>query len=154
MKPHTAERVERKQSQQHDATAKPRKFHIGDPVYLKDHTGSRRWLAGMIVKETGPVSFHVQLQDGQQKHCHKDQLRVRVVESDITVTFDNSGDGVPESTPEAATTSDSNADSATPPAANVSSEAAPPDTSVDQQSTNRYPRRNRKPRERFEPGTK
>ena len=95
MKPHTAERVERKQSQQkakHDATAKPRKFHIGDPVYLKDHTGSRRWLAGKIVKETGPVSFHVQLQDGQQKRCHQDQLRVRVVESDITVTSDNSGD--------------------------------------------------------------
>lgn len=81
MKPHTAERVEKKQSLQkakHDATAKARKFHVGDSVYLKDFTGSRRWLAGKVKKEMGPVSFHIQLQDGQQKRYHQDQLRIQV----------------------------------------------------------------------------
>ena len=77
------------------------------------------------------------------------------MESDITVISDNLRDGVPESTPGAASTSDSNADLATPPAANVSKtlEPASPDMSIsttDQQSTNHYPRRNRKRREWYQ----
>ena len=160
MKPHTAERVEKKQSLQkakHDATAKARKFHVGDSVYLKDFTGSRRWLAGKIVKETGPVSFHIQLQDGQQKRCHQDQLRIRVTEMDVTEIADYSdsvGDGVPEETSETTTTSDSSADRVMPPAANVTSEERASNLPETSTSTNHYPQRNRKPREWFEPGTK
>ena len=36
---------------------------------------------GKITKITGPVSYHVLLNDGRQRCCHQDQLCLRVFES-------------------------------------------------------------------------
>ena len=82
LKPHTAERVEQKQREQkerHDSRGKARTFNIGDPVFLKNFGAGSKWLPGKILETSGPVSFHVILEDGRHKRCHQDQLRPRVV---------------------------------------------------------------------------
>lgn len=83
LKPHTAERVESNQNKQkvkHDAGSKSRTFQTGDSVFAKNFGVGCRWLPGKIVKKTGPVSFHVHLEDGRQRRCHQDHLRLRVVD--------------------------------------------------------------------------
>ena len=37
-------------------------------------------IPGVVQKETGPVSFHVELSDGRTRRCHLDQLRNRSVD--------------------------------------------------------------------------
>ncbi len=58
---------------------------MGDADFLKNCGVGLSWLPGEIVETSGPVSFHVLLEDGRLKRCHQDQLRPRVV-----------GDGSPE----------------------------------------------------------
>ena len=83
LRPNTAERVEAKQQQQkaqHDRKALPRTFRVGDTVFMTNFGAGRRWLPGQVVEMSGPVSFHVLLEDGRRKRCHQDQLRSRVVD--------------------------------------------------------------------------
>lgn len=72
-------------------TARSRAFQTGDAVFVKNFVGGGRWLPG---KKTGPVSFHVQLEDGRQRRCHQDHLRSRVVDDGTSemseVTVDDS----------------------------------------------------------------
>ena len=164
LRPNTAERVEEKQQQQkaqHDRKAKSRTFRVGDAVSVKNFGAGQRWLPGRIVEVSGPVSCHVLLEDGRRKRCHHDQLRARVV-----------GDGDP-------VTSQGDPDSSFPITSPPSSEEPPPqgteppdsfqtvDSSMSTSSftesntpvqpiettAQRYPRRQRKPTVRFEPGT-
>ena len=75
LKPHTAERVERKllkQKGQHDATAKHRELCVGDCVFVRNYGSGGKWLPGVIERQTGPVSFLVKLTDGRER-CHLDQ---------------------------------------------------------------------------------
>ena len=37
----------------------------------------KKSIPGSFIKQTGPVSFKVTLQDGKTIHCHQDQLRKR-----------------------------------------------------------------------------
>ncbi len=119
-------------------------------MYVKNFESGRRWLPGTIIKETGPVSFYVRLQDdGRQKHCHQDQLRTRVEDSGVPDTAeteatagteDIAGDEVPSlegdgqsettNTQPPAAEGDQPAD---PPAPAASSTASPP--------TRQYPQR-------------
>ena len=85
LKPSTAARVERKQEVQkatHDARAKPRSLDVGETVFVKNHGEGEKWLPGVITKCTGPVSFHVKLNDGRERCCHQDQLRSRFSQVD------------------------------------------------------------------------
>ena len=69
LKPNTAATVEEKQlkqKRQHDARAKDRTFELGNLVFLKNFGHGRRWLRGKITKITGPVSYHMLLDDGRQ----------------------------------------------------------------------------------------
>ena len=80
LKPHMAERVERKQQQQkrrHDGRGQARTFHIGDSIFMRNYGAGAVWLPGKISARSGPVSFHV-LGDGRSRHCHQNQLRSRV----------------------------------------------------------------------------
>ena len=82
LKPHTAERVEGKQQEQkgrHDTRSNVRSFEVGDAIFLKNFGAGARWLPGKIVEKSGPVSYHVVLEDGRRKRCHQDQLRSRIV---------------------------------------------------------------------------
>ena len=161
LRPNTAERVEEKQQQQkaqHDRKALPRTFRVGDTVFMKNFGAGRRWLPGQVVEMSGPVSFHVLLEDGRCKRCHQDQLRSRVVD-----------DGEPDA-------SQGELDSSFPITSPSSSAEVPPiprstepcqptrsSLSTDQPESHatvqptkttaqRYPQRHRKPREWFEPG--
>ena len=51
-------------------------------MFLKNFGRGHRWLRGKITEITGPVSYHVLLDDGRQQCCHhQDQLHLRVIES-------------------------------------------------------------------------
>ena len=79
LKPNTADRVEARQYRQqksHNATAKDRKFSVGDKVYSKNFGQGPKWILGEIVESTGPVSFLVKLVSGQIIRRHQDHLRV------------------------------------------------------------------------------
>ena len=83
LKPHTAERVEKKQSQQkeqHDSRSRERKLEVGTNVYVRNYHQGGRWLPGIIEQKTGPVSFRVNLTDGRMRRCHQDQIRKRSVD--------------------------------------------------------------------------
>ena len=77
-KPHTAVHVEEKQLQQKVVHDKKAKAMVGDQVFVKNFSGNRRWLPGEIMKKTGPVSFHVRLEDGRVRR-HQDQIRIRSI---------------------------------------------------------------------------
>ena len=128
---------------------------FGDAVLLKNFTGPG-WLPGKIVDTSGPVSFHVLLKDGRCKRCHQDQLRPRVTDdgppgmSEIPVA-----PATPETGPEPEITNSDQPNVRTNPT--TTSESS--DTSDSTDTTNssnsnirRYPCRQRKPRERFQPG--
>ena len=80
LKPHTADRVERKQlaqKSQHDRHACDRVFTEEDPVFVRNYHQGDKWLPGVISEKTGPVSFKVTMTTGQDRCCHQDQIRKR-----------------------------------------------------------------------------
>ena len=113
LKPHTADRVEakqQKQKQHHDLRAKDRKFKIGDKIYYYNHGVGNKQLPGGIIKQMGPVSFHVDSDDGRHRQCHQDQLQARDTQengvelhSDIPVTVSDE-ESIPEVTSTTSTT--------------------------------------------------
>ena len=177
LKPHTAERVEGKQQEQkerHDTRSRVRSFQVGDAIFLKNFGAGARWLPGKIVEKSGPVSYHVVLEDGRRKRCHQDQLRSRISSdgppemSEIPVDAD-----VPVSTPNTSATgitepSDApghslelpeiparDSESITSPASDpIASQPQASDIRTPSSDTlePRYPSRLRKPRRWFEPG--
>ncbi|XP_058858757.1 uncharacterized protein K02A2.6-like [Acipenser ruthenus] len=71
-------RVEQKQAQQkanHDIHARQRFFKVGDSVFARNFGTGPQWLSGTISKQTGPVSYVVQLQDGRACRRHVDHVR-------------------------------------------------------------------------------
>ena len=153
MKAHTADRVEvkqQKQKQHRDLRAKDRKFKIGDKIYYYNHGVGNKWLPGRIIKQMGPVSFHVDLADGRHRRCHQDQLRPRDTQengvelySDIPVTVSDV-ELIPAVTSTMSTT-----------AVEEPIEHNTPKTSRTPNDPlligNRYPRRDRRPRQFTEP---
>jgi len=80
LKPSTDEKVLAKQLKQkdtHDKQCRRCTFSVGEKVYVKNNRKGKNWLSGCIVKETGPVSFQVKLEDGKTIRCHQDQARHR-----------------------------------------------------------------------------
>ena len=145
LKPHTAERVEARQLQQkakHDATAKFRSFRVGDAVFVRNYSTGNKWLPGRISSSTGPVSFSVQLEDGRERRCHVDQLKRRAVDDTPDMSEMVLDDTIPL-LPSTEPTENSGAQNAGP-AQNIQQP---------QPIVRTYPRRQRKPREWFDPGT-
>ena len=68
LKPNITQKVEQKQFSQkltHDKSSVTHDFQKGEEVYARNFsTQGSRWLAGHIIKLTGPVSVEVQLEDG------------------------------------------------------------------------------------------
>ena len=88
--PDLAKNVTDKQADQvaqHDQHAKDRKFEVGQNVMVRNlRTTGPKWIPGTIVKQTGPVSYVVEVEQGQQWKRHVDHLRdVSVVNSPETV---------------------------------------------------------------------
>ena len=172
LRPNTSDRVERRQLQQkqrHDGCRHPRTFRVGDSVFVRNHGVGSVWLPGKIVRSTGPVSFMVVLEDGRNRRCHQDQLRLRVVSDGppemSQISVDAEG-GVPISVPTPATPSGEAVQPEQGQNQPVPTNSAPTNSrSFDTQPTDnrnpsqptdthirRYPLRQRKTRDRFEPG--
>ena len=167
LKPHTADRVEQKQSQQkahHDARAKSRIFKLGDAVFVKNYGSGRRWLPGKIEQVTGPVSFQVKLDDGRTRRCHQDQIRIRVIAPDMPPESDdgsleNTSDIVIplssfEGEPQASEVESLTLGSDSPPSDPPGPSGIPPESSepdVMPPTAKSYPSRSRVPPDRYEP---
>jgi hypothetical protein len=68
---------QQKQKIQHDRKAVQRTLSVGDLVYARNHGSGESWLPGIIVSQTGPVSFIVELSRGGLVRKHQDQIRRR-----------------------------------------------------------------------------
>ena len=66
-----------KQKEQYDKTTVNRTFGPGNLVYALNFGKGEKWLPGVITSSTGPVSFLVQLLNGDVVRKHQDQLRAR-----------------------------------------------------------------------------
>ena len=83
LKPSMEERVVSKQQKQkelHDRHSRAYNFTVGERVYVKNNRKGQKWLSGLVIAKTGPVSFKVELQDGKVIRCHQDQIRLRYTE--------------------------------------------------------------------------
>ena len=59
--------------------AKDRTLRVGETVFVRNFDGKSKWLCGVIVEQTGPVSFRVRLDDGRVVRRHVDHVRSRRV---------------------------------------------------------------------------
>ena len=55
--------------------AKDRTLRVSDTVNVMNFTGKTKWLHGVIVEQTGPVSFRICLDDGRVVCRHVDHVR-------------------------------------------------------------------------------
>ncbi|XP_059201274.1 uncharacterized protein K02A2.6-like [Centropristis striata] len=90
LKPCTKETVRKRQYQQkarHDHRAADRSFGVDDAVYLRSTVGGDpKWIPGLVVRQTGPVSYEVRERDSDTVHRrHGDQLRARATAEPDTV---------------------------------------------------------------------
>uniref|UniRef100_A0A3P9MD94 Integrase catalytic domain-containing protein n=1 Tax=Oryzias latipes TaxID=8090 RepID=A0A3P9MD94_ORYLA len=97
LQPCTKERVRKRQYHQkdcHDYSAADRSFAVEDAVYLRSTvSGGHIWIPGMVVRQTGPVSYKVREWDSGTVHRrHGDQLRERAVPAaDQVVSTEEAG---------------------------------------------------------------
>lgn len=83
VRPSLAERVQRnqsKQKQQHDLHARDRDKELTETVavYVRGYQASgEKWIPGILLEKTGPVSWKVRTQNGQIVRRHNDQIRPR-----------------------------------------------------------------------------
>ena len=94
LKPCTTAMVRRKQylqKDQHDRSAADRSFDADDAVYLRSTAGGgHKWIPGLVVRQTGPVSYEVRERDSDTVHRrHGDQLRARVIAEPVTEGADS-----------------------------------------------------------------
>ena len=100
--PDITKKVESKQEKQksaHDTEQPLRKFTVNDHVLVRNLPSSNpKWLPGVIVKVTGPLSYVVRLSDERIVHKHVDHIIRRNSSSITPVDADDlavSDSGVP-----------------------------------------------------------
>ena len=106
LRPSLRSRVVSKQADQkqlHDTHRRFRLFEVGQPVLVRNLRGGPKWLPGMIVEQTGPVSYRVQVSDQIWRH-HADQLldhsgAVAEGQSDVMEPEERSSDILSPETP-------------------------------------------------------
>ena len=77
LKPDVSEKVKQKQADvQTKRGGKLREFEKGDSVQCRDYRPRHdKWLSGTITSRTGPVSYTVEMINGQTWRRHVDQIR-------------------------------------------------------------------------------
>ena len=131
-------------------------------MLVKNFGSGCQWLPGKILDMSGPLSFRVQLEDGRQRCCHQDHLCLREVEGAMSSDMSQIApeDTIlisPTTTSESRDPVTTSVSSGTPPEAGPPTEqtespATTSQPSAGNPSAQRYPHRNRKPRDHFEPG--
>ena len=71
----TVQKNQQRQKFNHDNHSSQRSIKEGDLVYTRNYSAGQMWLAGKIVKQTGPVSFLVKLERGRVWRRHINQIR-------------------------------------------------------------------------------
>lgn len=67
--------AQERQKKYHDKSKTLRTFCIGDHVLIKNFRSKKpKWLAGSIVKCSGPLSYHIRLSDGVITRRHVDHI--------------------------------------------------------------------------------
>ena len=64
-----------KQKVYFDTKAKEKSFHEQEEVWVRDYRGTTKWVRGIVLRRTGPVSYKVQVR-GMIWRRHAEQLRV------------------------------------------------------------------------------
>lgn len=88
IKPDIKSKIENKQMKQkenHDKTARLRKFSPEDTVYARNYGLGPKWIPATVESPTGPVSYTVILNNGQRMRRHVDQVRARHPESSLSL---------------------------------------------------------------------
>ena len=79
--PDLKERVEKRQEKQkktRDNSKVLRKFQKGDSVFVESFSRNKpRWIPGIVVQVSGPLSYQVKLEDGTMVKRHVDHVRSR-----------------------------------------------------------------------------
>lgn len=60
---------------EHDVHSKLQEFYVGNQVLAKNFLDGDKWIPGVVVERTGPLSYIVQIQTGALWRRHVDQLR-------------------------------------------------------------------------------
>ena len=126
LKPSLSDTVRSKvqrQKEHHDARSRARSFKVHDPVYVKDFPDQKVWIPGNIVEAKGPLSYHVELNDGRVVRRHIDAIRSRSIVQSDTATSDSDLE-IPY--PEAPGMPSSSADGLEQPEQSPDSSPAPP----------------------------
>lgn len=85
VQPSVERQVVQKQSQQklnHDH-ADVRKYQVGDLVNIKNFSVGPKWLPGVVVQITGPLSYMIQLPDGRMLRRHVDHVLPHVSDPEV-----------------------------------------------------------------------
>ena len=81
-------RAQANQKQQHDKHVHDRQFKLNDSVSIVNFAKGPKWLPGVIVDQTGPVSFHIRLDDGRVVRRHQDHIHLRLSASESSSVDD------------------------------------------------------------------
>lgn len=77
IKPNVAavdEKAEEKQCHRCQVHAKDRTFAVGDKVLVCDYWRGEKWMPGIVLAKTEPVSYRVDVGLSVQWRCHVDQM--------------------------------------------------------------------------------
>ena len=64
------------QKQQHDRKSRPRDFHVGQNVMVRNFREGPRWVQAVVVERCGPVSYLVQTLNGNVWKRHVDHVKI------------------------------------------------------------------------------
>ena len=81
MLPNAKEQVMLKQAKQkarHDEHAKSRSSVPGAAVLARDYGGADKWVSGIVTQRLGPITYSIEISNGQIVKRHIDQLKPRV----------------------------------------------------------------------------
>ena len=170
LKPDNERQVLDKQSTQKEAYDKHsnvREFEVGDLVMVRNYRDKHvTWLPGSITKKLGQVTFVVILNNGSQRKSHIDQIRRREASYTSETNVNDQGTDVQSEDSDSSTDVETAVipDSKTTIQNSITNDYSSPlneetdnDRNVDEvtntdrtsSSSLRYPKRNRKPPDRF-----
>ena len=149
-----------RQKARHDRSAQLRQFNTGQSVMVRNFGSGANWIAGVIVRQEGPVTYVVEVSDGRLWKRHVDHVKECHFTLDSSTTASDSDIDVDvPSAPNSTDTSDMDTQP-DPPSDQVSSDSSvttpmPPEGTVVTPETNsppprRYPSRAHRPPERFD----
>ena len=131
-------------------------------MFVKNFGCGSRWLPGKIVQVSGPVSFHVELEDGRHRKYNQDHLRHRVVDDggpemsqvapDDSLEVGPSKSEYPPSQGAGTAASPEHSNNPTESIESTSRSSSAVCNTPPETTTRRYPLHNRRATERFEAG--